>query len=234
MIVAVLQFPGSNCDQDVVHALGTVLGADVRLVWHGDAGLPTGTDLVVLPGGFSYGDYLRSGAIAARSPIMAPVRGFAESGGTVLGICNGFQVLTEAGMLPGALLRNTGVQFVCRDVCLRVESQASALTARLQPRSLHVMPVAHREGNYFADGPTLAALEATGRVLLRYADPLTGEASRDANPNGSAHGIAAIANEKGNVIGMMPHPERAVDAELGPTGGRAMLEGLLAEVRGRN
>jgi phosphoribosylformylglycinamidine synthase I len=234
MIVAVLQFPGSNCDQDVVHALGTVLGADARLVWHRDSGLPVGTALVVLPGGFSYGDYLRSGAIAARSPIMGPVRAFADAGGVVLGICNGFQVLTEAGLLPGALLRNAGVQFVCRDVCLRVESRASALTAGLQPGSLHAMPVAHMEGNYFADASTLATLEATGRVLLRYADPLTGEANRAVNPNGSAHGIAAIANEKGNVIGMMPHPERAVDPVLGPVGGRAMLEGLLAEVQRGN
>ena len=230
MRVAVLQFPGSNCDQDVVRAFGDVLGCPTGLVWHGDADLPADTDLVVLPGGFSYGDYLRCGAIAAHAPIMAATRRFAEQGGTVLGICNGFQILTEARLLPGALLRNRGLQFVCKDVTLRVESQRSALTANLALGSTFRMPVAHMEGNYFVDPETLAAMEAGGQIVLRYADPTTGQPGDAANPNGAVRHIAGICNAAGNVTGLMPHPERAVEPLLGNEDGRAMLAGLVAAV----
>lgn len=227
MRVAVLQFPGSNCDHDVARAFDAVLGCDVAMAWHGDDDLPAGTELAILPGGFSYGDYLRCGAIAARAPIMAAVRRLADQGGTVLGICNGFQILTEARLLPGALLRNVGLQFVCKDVALRVDSQRSRLTARLPLRSRYVMPIAHMEGNYFADTDTLAALEAGGQVILRYADAQTGQSDDAANPNGATHHIAGICNAAGNVIGLMPHPERAAEALLGHEDGRRMLQGLV-------
>ncbi len=233
MRVAVLQFPGSNCDDDCMQAFGRVLGCEASLVWHGETSLPAGTDLVVLPGGFSYGDYLRCGAIAAHSPVMSATKRFAERGGTVFGICNGFQVLTEARLLPGALLRNAGLAFVCKDVALRVESQHSDLTARVAPGSQLVMPIAHMEGNYFADAATLDAMEARGQIVLRYVDRATGEPAQTANPNGACRNIAGVANERGNVIGMMPHPERAVEDVLGGTDGLALLAALVAQVSAR-
>lgn len=227
MRVAILQFPGSNCDHDVARAFGPLLGHDVQWAWHADADLPPGTELAVLPGGFSYGDYLRCGAIAAHAPIMAAVRRLAEQGGAVLGVCNGFQILTEARLLPGVLLRNTGLQFLCKDVTLRVESQKSRLTSKLSLHSRLVMPIAHMDGNYFADTATLDALEANDQVVLRYVDGVTGETTASANPNGSARHIAGICNAAGNVVGLMPHPERAVEALLGRQDGRRMLQGLI-------
>jgi len=230
MHVTVLQFPGSNCDQDVVHAFGQVLGCQTALCWHAEAELPAATDLVVLPGGFSYGDYLRCGAIAAHAPVLAATKRFAERGGVVLGVCNGFQILTEARLLPGALLRNRDQQFVCRDVTLRIESQRSALTARTPLGTCLTMPVAHMDGNYFADDATLDALEAAGQVVLRYVE---GPRWTVASPNGAARAIAGICNAQGNVIGLMPHPERAVEGLLGSEDGRTLLAGLVAEVIAR-
>ena len=229
MHVSVLQFPGSNCDHDVLYAFGTVLGCETSIVWHGDGALPSATNLVVVPGGFSYGDYLRCGAIAAHSPIMKGVKDFAAKGGAVLGICNGFQILTESRLLPGALLRNQNLSFVCKNVTLRVESQHSPLTARLAKKSTFTMPIAHMEGNFAADEQTLDQLEARGQVVLRYVDA-HGEATNHANPNGTARNIAGISNEQGNVIGLMPHPERAIEALLGGTDGRTMLEALVAHL----
>ncbi|BDP43157.1 phosphoribosylformylglycinamidine synthase subunit PurQ [Deinococcus aetherius] len=220
MRVAVVQFPGSNCDADALHAARLTLDPDARLVWHTEGSLPTGTDLVLLPGGFSYGDHLRSGAIAARSPIMAAVREHAERGGYVLGVCNGFQVLTEAGLLPGALSRNREVHFLCRPVHLRVENAGTAYTNAYAPGQVIEIPIAHGEGNYYADPGTVARLEDEGRVIFRYVD----------NPNGSLNDIAGIVNERGNVLGMMPHPERAVEALLGSEDGRGMFESLKGAV----
>jgi len=216
--LAVLRFPGSNCDDDARHALARATGADVDFVWH------TATDLagargVLVPGGFSYGDYLRSGALAAQSPVMHAVRAFAERGGPVLGICNGFQVLTEAGLLPGALARNDGLAFVCRMVTVRVERNDRPLLAGLRVGQRLRLPVAHHDGRYVADEATLDALEAAGRVVLRYLD--TGEP--EGNPNGALRDIAGIVSEHGNVLGMMPHPERAAEALLGGEDGVPLL-----------
>ncbi|WP_034386488.1 phosphoribosylformylglycinamidine synthase subunit PurQ [Deinococcus sp. YIM 77859] len=218
MKTAVIQFPGSNCDADALHAARLTLDPDAQFVWHTEAGLPQGTDLVFLPGGFSYGDHLRSGAIAARSPIMAAVKEHAERGGYVLGVCNGFQVLTEAGLLPGALSRNRDLHFRCAPVHLRVENAHTAFTAAYQPGQIIEIPIAHGEGNYYADPETVARLETEGRVVFRYLD----------NPNGSLNDIAGIVNERGNVLGMMPHPERAVEELLGSVDGR----GLFASLKG--
>lgn len=231
MHVSVLQFPGSNCDHDVVHAFGSVLGCTTSLIWHADTALPADTTLVVVPGGFSYGDYLRCGAIAAHAPIMASVRHFADQGGAILGICNGFQILTESRLLPGALVRNQNLSFVCKNVTLRVDSQKSPLTARLGVGTLYTMPIAHMEGNYIASESVLNDLDANGQIVLRYVDQ-HGEATHHANPNGTARNIAGISNRAGNVIGLMPHPERAVETLLGHTDGRTMLEGLIAHIRG--
>ncbi|MSP92936.1 MAG: phosphoribosylformylglycinamidine synthase subunit PurQ [Myxococcales bacterium] len=230
MRVAVLQFPGSNCDRDVVRAFGVTLGLDTALWWHEDPELPDGTDLVVLPGGFSYGDYLRCGAIAAHAAAMGAVRRFAASGGTVLGICNGFQILCEARLLPGALVRNVGLDFVCKDVTVRVDGHCNRLTARLPYGSRWTMPVAHMEGNFRVDADELATLEARGQIVLRYVDPAAGERGNGANPNGALSDAAAVCNEAGNVIGMMPHPERATTASLGSEDGRALLAGLVESV----
>ena len=218
MTAAVIVFPGSNCDRDVAGALEAVTGAAPAMVWHRETELPAGTDLVVLPGGFSYGDYLRTGAIAARSPIMRAVADAAEQGRPVLGVCNGFQLLAEAGLLPGALVRNAGLAFVCRDVALRVEETASAFTRRYEPGETITVPVAHHDGNYVADADTLDRLEGEGRVAFRYA----------ADVNGSARGIAGVLNGRGNVLGMMPHPERRIEAAHGGTDGRRLFEGLVA------
>ncbi len=205
MKAAVIVFPGSNRERDVVRALEQA-GASVTKVWHADKTLPRGTDLAVLPGGFSYGDYLRSGAMAARSPVMRAVAQAAGRGVPVIGICNGFQVLTEAGLLPGALMRNAGLNFVCRPVPLKVENSQSLFTSGYSAGEEVTFPVAHHDGNYQADAETLDRLEGEGRVVARY----TG-----ANPNGSSRDIAAIANERGNVVGLMPHPEHAVDPLCG-------------------
>jgi len=226
--IAVISFPGSNCDDDARHALASVMGAPVRMVWHDETEL-VGHLAVVLPGGFSFGDYLRGGALAAHSPVMAAVRAFARRGGPVLGICNGFQVLTESGLLPGQLARNRSLGFVCRDVHLRVEVSAAPFTSRTPAGTVLRMPVAHGEGAYYADGDTLDRLEGEGRVAFRYCDE-TGAAAPGANVNGAARSIAGILNERGNVMGMMPHPERAVEPLLGYGDGRQVLGSLLDQV----
>ncbi|MFC5848369.1 phosphoribosylformylglycinamidine synthase subunit PurQ [Deinococcus petrolearius] len=218
MKTAVIQFPGSNCDGDALHAARLMLDARAQFVWHTETELPEGTELVFLPGGFSYGDHLRSGAIAARSPVMNAVKAHAEAGGYVLGVCNGFQVLTEAGLLPGALSRNRELHFLCRPVKLRVENHQTAYTASYAKDQVLEIPVAHGEGNYYADAETVAQLELGGRVVFRYVD----------NPNGSLNDIAGIVNEGGNVLGMMPHPERAVELLLGSEDGRGIFESLKA------
>ena len=217
---AVLVFPGSNCDRDLAVAIETVTGRAPAMVWHREAELPEGTDLIAIPGGFSYGDYLRSGAMAARSPIMRAVIDAAGKGVPVLGVCNGFQVLTEAGLLPGALMRNAGLHFVCRPVGLRIENSQSIFTSGYAAGEEIRIPVAHHDGNYQADRETLDRLEGEGRVAFRY----TGEV------NGSARSIAGILNDAGNVLGMMPHPERALEAAHGNTDGRRLFEGLLEAV----
>ena len=217
---AVIIFPGSNCDRDMVVALREVTGQAPLTVWHRETELPGGIDLIAIPGGFSYGDYLRSGAMAARSPVMRAVSEAAERGVSVLGVCNGFQILTEAGMLPGALMRNAGISFVCRDVALKVENSQSGFTSRYDAGEEIVIPVAHHDGNYSADEETLARLEGEGRIAFRY----SGEV------NGSARDIAGIVYESGNVLGMMPHPERAVEPAHGRTDGRRLFEGLLEAI----
>jgi phosphoribosylformylglycinamidine synthase I len=217
---AVLVFPGSNCDRDLAVAIEQVTGRAPAMVWHRESELPDGTGLIAIPGGFSYGDYLRSGAMAARSPIMRAVGEAAGKGVPVLGICNGFQVLTEAGLLPGALMRNAGLHFVCRTVGLKVENSQSIFTARYGAGEEIEIPVAHHDGNYQADPETLDRLEGEGRVAFRY----TGEV------NGSARSMAGILNDQGNVLGMMPHPERVIEAALGGTDGRRLFEGLLEAV----
>jgi phosphoribosylformylglycinamidine synthase len=217
---AVLVFPGSNCDRDLAVAIEQVTGRAPAMVWHREAELPEGTDFIAIPGGFSYGDYLRSGAMAARSPIMRAVSDAAGRGVPVLGICNGFQVLTEAGLLPGALMRNAGLHFVCRPVGLKVENSQSIFTSAYLAGEEITIPVAHHDGNYQADAETLDRLENEGRVAFRY----TGEV------NGSARNIAGIINAQGNVLGMMPHPERALELAHGNTDGRRLFEGLLEAV----
>jgi phosphoribosylformylglycinamidine synthase subunit PurQ / glutaminase len=216
MRFGVVVFPGSNCDHDAWYALSHNLGHSAEFIWHDSASLGS-VDAVILPGGFSYGDYLRCGAIAKFSPVMAAVKSFAAEGGLVLGICNGFQVLVESGLLPGALLRNRGLKFVCRPVRVRVETTNTPFTAAAQRGQTLTLPVAHGEGCYYADAPLLAALKADDRVVLRYVD----------NPNGSLDDIAAICNERRNVMGMMPHPERAADALLGSADGRVILESMV-------
>lgn len=220
MKTAVIVFPGSNCDRDMAVALREVTGQQPLMVWHRETELPEGIDLVALPGGFSYGDYLRSGAMAARSPVMGAVRQAAERGVSVLGICNGFQILTEAGLLPGALMRNSTISFVCRDVPLKVENSQTAFTSRYQAGEEIVIPVAHHDGNYQADEETLERLEGEGRVAFRYAH----------QTNGSARDIAGIVSESGNVLGMMPHPERAVEPAHGRLDGRRLFEGILEAI----
>jgi len=217
---AVIVFPGSNCDRDVAVALEQVTGRKPAMVWHKDSDLPDGTDFIALPGGFSYGDYLRSGAMAARSPIMRAVAGAAGRGVPVIGICNGFQVLTEAGLLPGALMRNAGLSFVCRPVSLRVENSQSLFTCGYEAGETVHFPVAHHDGNYQADEATLDRLEDQARVAFRYQEEV----------NGSARGIAGILNDTGNVLGLMPHPERAIEPAHGGSDGRRLFEGLLETV----
>lgn len=214
---AVITFPGSNCDRDMAVAVEQVCGGEVFRVWHGDAALPDRLDFIALPGGFSYGDYLRSGAMAARSPIMQAVIDAAARGVPVLGVCNGFQVLAESGLLPGALLRNAGMNFVCREVELTVENNQSLFTAGYNAGQTITIPVAHHDGNYFADAVTLDQLEGEGRVAFRYAEPV----------NGSARQIAGVLNAAGNVLGMMPHPERMIEPAQGGSDGRALFESVV-------
>ena len=222
MRAAVIVFPGSNCDRDVQVALKQSMGREPAMVWHRDTDLPQ-VYLIVLPGGFSYGDYLRSGAMAARSPVMREVIARAGKGVPVLGICNGFQVLAETGLLPGVLMRNAGLKFICRDVWLKVETADSLFTGGYAKDQVIRIPVAHADGNYFADAETLKRLEAEGRVAFRYCDR-KGRVAADTNLNGSLGNIAGVLSEKRNVLGLMPHPERLADAELGGTDGRAMFD----------
>ena len=217
---AVIVFPGSNCDRDLAVAIEAVTGRAPAMVWHKESELPDGTGLIAIPGGFSYGDYLRSGAMAARSPVMRAVAEAAGRGVPVLGICNGFQVLTEAGLLPGALMRNAGLSFVSRPVQLKVENAQSLFTSRYRQGEEIAIPVAHHDGNYQADAETLDRLEGEGRVAFRYSEPV----------NGSARDIAGIINDAGNVLGMMPHPERALEPAHGNVDGRRLFEGLLETV----
>ncbi len=227
MKVAIVTFPGSNCDYDLYKCIQLV-GGSPQFVWHREVELGD-VDAVMLPGGFSYGDYLRAGAIATMSPIMDAVKAFAASGGPVLGICNGFQTLCEAGLLPGALLRNSSLLFASQDVLLRVESDATIFTRDYHIGQILRMPIAHAEGNYHAAEETLDRLEGEGRVLFRYVDA-SGETTTGANPNGSARSIAGILNEEGNVMGMMPHPERAVEEILGSVDGLGLFKALLAHL----
>jgi phosphoribosylformylglycinamidine synthase subunit PurQ / glutaminase len=223
---AVLVFPGINRERDMARSLRLVSGRDAAMVWHTDTALPSGTELVVVPGGFSYGDYLRCGAIAARAPIMDAVRAFAARGGLVLGVCNGFQILCEAGLLPGVLMRNAALKFICRDVCLRVERSGSPFTRGYNAGQVIRVPIAHGEGNYVADLETLARLEGEGRVLFRYVSP-AGALDPAWNVNGASNAIAGIVNEAGNVLGMMPHPENHVESVMGVTDGRGLFAGLV-------
>ena len=222
MKFAIVIFPGSNCDHDAYHVCKHVLQQEAKFVWHRETSLGD-ADAVILPGGFSYGDYLRCGAIARFSPIMREVEAFAQRGGLVLGICNGFQILAEAGLLPGALLRNRSLKFVCRDVSVRVESSETPFTRALRKGAVLRIPVAHAEGNYFADEGTLRRLEDEGRVVLRY---------QDDNPNGSLRDIAGICNAGRNVLGMMPHPERCSEPELGNVDGRAIFASMIEALAG--
>lgn len=227
MRVAVLSFPGSNCDDDAVHVARLLLGAEAPKVFHKATALPAGCDAVILPGGFSYGDYLRSGAMAAHSPIMPAVKAYAEQGGPVLAICNGFQIACEAGLLPGALTRNEGLRFSCKDVHLAVEGKHTPFTSGIPAGRVLKMPIAHAEGRYVHPDPD--ALAKAGQVVFRYVEHGGGR-SNAANPNGSVGAIAGICNERGNVLGLMPHPERAAEATLGSTDGRQLFEALLGHL----
>ena len=224
---AVLLFPGINRERDMARTLKLMSGREPAMVWHADTELPPGTDLVVLPGGFSYGDYLRCGAIAARAPIMDAVRAFAAKGGLVLGVCNGFQILCESGLLPGVLMRNAQLRFLCREAFLRVERSDTPFTRGYNAGQVIRVPVAHGEGNYVADAQTIERLEGEGRVLFRYTT-LDGVLDPKWNINGAINAIAGILNDRGNVAGLMPHPENHVDPSIGPTDGRGMFAGLVA------
>ena len=227
---AVIVFPGINRERDMARTLKLVSGRAPAMVWHADTALPAATDLVVVPGGFSYGDYLRCGAIAARAPIMDAVRAFAAKGGLVLGVCNGFQILCESGLLPGVLMRNARLKFICRDVYLRVERSGTPFTRGYNAGQVIRVPAAHGEGNYVADAGTIACLEGEGRVLFRYASP-DGALAPEWNFNGATNAIAGIVNAGGNVLGMMPHPENHVEAAMGCTDGRGLFQGLEEHLR---
>src|SRR6188768_2641076 len=224
---AVLVFPGINRERDMARTLKLVSGNETAMVWHADTQLPAGTDLVVVPGGFSYGDYLRCGAIAARAPIMDAVREFAGKGGLVLGVCNGFQILCESGLLPGVLMRNAKLKFICRDVHLKVERSDTPFTRGYNAGQVIRVPVAHGEGNYVAGEGTIGRLEAEGRILFRYTDA-DGKRDAKANVNGATNAIAGVLNEKLNVLGLMPHPENHVESVVGSTDGRGLFAGLVA------
>ena len=229
MKAAVIVFPGINRERDMARALRLISGRETAMVWHTDTALPAGTDLVVIPGGFSYGDYLRCGAIAARAPIMDAVRVHAQKGGLVLAICNGFQIACEAGLLPGVLMRNARLKFICRDVFLRVERSDTPFSRGYNAGQVIRVPVAHGEGNYVADSETVTQLEAEGRVLYRYVSP-EGALDPAWNHNGASNAIAGILNDRGNVLGMMPHPENHVEASMGCTDGRGLFAGLVEHV----
>jgi phosphoribosylformylglycinamidine synthase subunit PurQ / glutaminase len=226
MKFGVVVFPGSNCDHDAFHAVGDVLGKPVEFIWHQSENL-SGFDAVILPGGFSYGDYLRTGAIARFSPVMRALEKFARAGGLVLGICNGFQILCEAGLLPGALMRNTGLRFICRHVHIRVETTATPFTSAAQAGQVLRIPIAHADGNYVCDEQVLADLKRHNQIVFRYCAP-DGSLDAAANPNGSLDAIAGLCNRERNVLGMMPHPERAVESALGSTDGLVVFRSLLA------
>lgn len=226
MKAAVIVFPASNCDRDLMVALGQSIGSDPLMVWHGDSDLPD-VDLIAVPGGFSYGDYLRCGAMAAHSPVMREVVQRAQKGVPVLGICNGFQVLTEAGLLPGVLMRNRDLKFICRDVHLTVERTDTVFTRGYAQGQTIRVPIAHHDGNYFTDDETLKRIEGEGQVAFRYCDE-NGDVTDAANPNGSRNNIAGVFNETRTVMGMMPHPERLADAQLGGIDGKPMFDGLIA------
>jgi phosphoribosylformylglycinamidine synthase subunit PurQ / glutaminase len=230
MKAAIIVFPGINRERDMARALRVASGREPQFVWHAETTLPDSTDLVVIPGGFSYGDYLRCGAIAARAPIMAAVQAFAHSGGLVLGVCNGFQILCESGLLPGVLMRNSGLKFLCRNVYLRVERADTPFTCGYKSGEVLRVPVAHGEGNFVADAAAIKKIEAQGRVLFRYASP-EGEVSPDWNFNGSTNAIAGLVSERGNVLGLMPHPENHVESTMGCTDGRGLFAGLVAHFR---
>lgn len=225
MNIGVVVFPGSNCDHDCQHVFRDVLGQDVTMVWHKETSL-TGLDAVILPGGFSYGDYLRTGAIARFSPVMGAVKKFAADGGLVLGICNGFQILLEAGLLPGAMLRNESLHFICNDVFVRVENAATPFTGACKPGQVLKIPVAHADGNYYTDPVTLAGLQANAQIVFRYCAS-DGKVTPEANPNGSLDNIAGIRNAAGNVLGLMPHPERCAESVLGNEDGRLILASMV-------
>jgi phosphoribosylformylglycinamidine synthase len=233
MKTAILVFPGSNCDHDAYHALKHVMGADARFVWHKEDRL-SGFDAVVVPGGFTYGDYLRTGAMAKLSPVMGAVRRFAIAGGPVIGICNGFQILLEAGLLPGAMIANESLKFICDYVHISSETSSTPFTREIPSKSVLRIPVAHYQGNYYADRETLSALEANGQVVFRYCDA-EGNVSPEANPNGSVGNIAGICNPGRNVLGMMPHPERCSEEEMGSADGRRLFTSMLRwlEEKGR-
>jgi phosphoribosylformylglycinamidine synthase subunit PurQ / glutaminase len=225
MKIGVVTFPGSNCDRDALAVAQYLPSVQAHSIWHKDTVLPTGLDVVIIPGGFSYGDYLRCGAIARFAPIMNEIITFANNGGYVLGICNGFQILTEAGLLPGVLLHNQSLSFVCKTTYLRVENATTAFTSKYMHRDVLSVPVAHGEGNYFADTETIRALEFENRIVFRYTTK-NGEELPSANPNGAINNIAGIVNERGNVLGMMPHPERVCDPVLGSADGLGIFQSL--------
>ena len=228
MNIGVVVFPGSNCDHDCRYVFHDMLGQDVTMVWHKETSL-AGLGAVILPGGFSYGDYLRTGAIARFSPVMHAVKEFAAGGGLVLGICNGFQILLEAGLLPGAMLRNKSLHFICKDVSVRVENAATPFTSACKPGQVLKIPVAHADGNYYTDPVTLAGLQANAQVVFRYCTP-DGKVTPEACPNGSLDNIAGIRNAEGNVLGMMPHPERCAEAILGNEDGRAIFQSMISSL----
>lgn len=230
MNIGIVVFPGSNCDHDCQHVFKDVLGQDVTMVWHKETSL-AGLDAVILPGGFSYGDYLRTGAIARFSPVMHAVKQFAAEGGMVMGICNGFQILLEAGLLPGVMLRNRSLHFICKDVYLRVENAATRFTGLCKPGQVLKVPVAHADGNYYTDPVTLASIKANAQVMFRYCTA-DGAVTADINPNGSLDNIAGIRNAEGNVLGMMPHPERCAEAVLGNDEGKLIFLSMLEALKG--
>lgn len=231
MKFGIIVFPGSNCDHDCYHVVKHVFNQEAEYVWHKETSLK-GLDCLILPGGFSYGDYLRTGAIACYSPVMSEVVSFAGKGGLVLGICNGFQILTEAGLLPGVLMRNRELKFICKETFVRVDNNSTVFTGRYGKAQTVMVPIAHADGNYFADRETVDAIEGSGRVVFRYSTH-AGEATPEANPNGSVNNIAGIINEKGNVLGMMPHPERAAEQALGSIDGRGLFESIIEGFAGR-
>lgn len=226
--VGVVVFPGSNCDHDAYYAFKKILDCDTKFLWHKDTSLQN-SDLIILPGGFSYGDYLRTGAIARFSPIMDPVINFAEKGGFVVGICNGFQILLESGLLPGVMLKNKSLQFVCKDVYLSLVNRDTVFTKDINPDKVLKIPVAHGEGNYFADEDTLKLLEESNQIVFRYTSPDKKENERY-NPNGSVRNIAGIINKQGNILGMMPHPERSCDPVLGKTDGKLIFRSIINNI----